>query len=50
MHQMRTYPPRIQMTVYNSSDITFVLHIKFDGCASERQLDPIEIMFPLEGN
>lgn len=39
------------MTVDSTSHgDSFVLIVKFDGCASDSDLDPIDIMFPLDGN
>ena len=44
-HQVKTYPPRVTMTVSTPSDIHCVkLPVQFEGCSG---LDLIEILFPL---
>ena len=46
-HEMKTYPPRVKMTVILADASDYVkIPVKFDGCSNDDQLS-LDLMFPL---
>ena len=40
MHELKTYPPRVEMTVYKTSTSdSFIIPVKINGCAEDGQLN-----------
>lgn len=49
MHDIKTYPPRVKMSVHKIITSGFIIPVKIDGCAEEGQLNT-ELLFRPGGN
>lgn len=49
MHENKTHPPRVKMSVYKKTSDVFKILVKIDGCAVDGQLNT-ELLFRPEGN
>ena len=49
MHDLRTYPPRVKMSVDKmSTSDRFVIPVKIDGCAEDGQMN-VDLLITSEG-
>ena len=48
MHDIKTYPPRVKMSIYKIVSGAFIIPVKIDGCLVDGKLNT-ELLFRPEG-